>query len=391
MLMPRFLIPTLALVFVTCALSLSAAEPVTLRVSLFPYVPDPKGIEAVVTKAWKGLHPNVTLEFVEWDCYSQDPPADLDVFEFDSVMLDYLVTNSFVTPLERSDIVDRRDLYPFALRGAMVDGVAYGIPRLTCTQMLFYRKGDSAIEKAASIKDVHKVVGDFPMGATKPADGKGLLIDLTGGTTCSCLYLEALADADKEFSFVPSLPKATEVTGAALDNVRLLTKMAGVAVATCEDCDRPGMFAAGKGQILVGYSERLAFMPKSSHEKIALRGLPLADQNTFNIFAVDVLGINSLIDENKREMAIDFVNLATSAGVVRDSLLVKQSKTGSPQYLLPARMSVMSDASLMSEAPLYASMKPLLETAPQTFRAGPEVRHWLGKNKKEIRALITAP
>lgn len=367
------------------------AEETKLRVSLFSSVPNPDGIKLVVEAAWKRVHPDIGLEFVEWDGYSEDPPAELDVFEFDSIMLDYLVKNSFLSPLSPAEIVDARGLYDFAYRGAMVDGVPYAVPRMTCTQLLFYRKGDSEIESASSIDEVFKIIGTSPDCSEVPEDNKGLLIDLTGGTTCSCLYLEAVVDADAEFSFAPTLPKGTELEETALSNLRLLTKMAGVKQATCKKCDRPTLFSQGKARILVGYSERLALMPESTHDRIKVKSLPLAKQNSYNVFAVDMLGINSFVEGRKRALAMEFINIATSTGVVVDTLRVRQPNTNSPQYLLPARRAVLDSPVLLKEAPHYADLKPVLETNARTFRVGPEVRHWLKNTKGAIRAAITQP
>lgn len=155
-----------------CSTVVVADEP-ALRVSLFPYVPSPDGIQKVVEDAWKKLHPDVPLEFVTWDCYSEDPPRDLDVFEFDSIMLDYLVRNSFVSPLTLNEIAEPTGFYDFALRGAMVEGTLYGAPRLACCPMLFYRTGDKAIEAAKSIDDLFAAIGASADSSPIPEEGKG--------------------------------------------------------------------------------------------------------------------------------------------------------------------------------------------------------------------------
>ena len=98
-----------------------AREPIT--VALYRYVPNPAGMEDVIRKRWQARNPGVKVKFVEWDGYVADPTDDVDVFEFDSIMLDYFVRNNFAAPLRPEDINDRDDLYDFAARGSMVDGV----------------------------------------------------------------------------------------------------------------------------------------------------------------------------------------------------------------------------------------------------------------------------
>lgn len=171
-----------------------------LKVSLFRYVPNPKGIEAVVEKRWHERHPDVKVEFVKWDGYKEDPPSNLDVFEFDSIMLEYFVRNNFVSPLRLDEIQGRDDFYEFAFRGGMVDGVCYAVPRIACTPLLFFRKGDASVQNASSISDLHAALGDNPCLDVKPLKNHGLMIDLSGGTTCGCFYLDAVADKLKSYS-----------------------------------------------------------------------------------------------------------------------------------------------------------------------------------------------
>src|SRR5215203_2651759 len=62
--------------------------PAVLNVALYPYVPRLDQFKTVISAAWAQQMPNVTLNYVDWDVYSQDPPKDLDVFVFDGIFLD---------------------------------------------------------------------------------------------------------------------------------------------------------------------------------------------------------------------------------------------------------------------------------------------------------------
>jgi thiamine pyridinylase len=123
-----------------------------LRISLFPYVPDQGLIKQVVEKRWLALHPDVWLKFVDgdsFDSYKQDPPDDLDVFEFDGIGLEYFARNNWVTPLAQDEVNEPEDILDFAWKGSMVDGRIYAIPRLACTYVLIYRKRDKEVAEAA--------------------------------------------------------------------------------------------------------------------------------------------------------------------------------------------------------------------------------------------------
>jgi hypothetical protein len=108
-----------------------------------------------------------------FDSYKQDPPDDLDVFEFDGIGLDYYVRNNFVTLLSQNEVGDSEDILDFAWKGRMVDGRIYAIPRIACTYVLIYRKCDADVAGAVGLQGLHKVLGDGPKklatGQTDPS------------------------------------------------------------------------------------------------------------------------------------------------------------------------------------------------------------------------------
>ena len=365
----------------------------TLKIALYKDVPNREGIEETVRKRWNERFPYVKLQFVEWDGYKQDPADDLDVFEFDSIMLDYFVRNNFVSPLRLEEVEARDDFFGFAFRGCMIDGTCYAVPRLACTPMLLYRRGDDAIRDAKGLKELEQAIGDCGFEGPQPPKNRGLLIDLTGGTTCACFYLDAVADKEKVYSTMPYLPDGEHLDKVALDNLRLLTRMAGKKQATCEECweKRAAWFGDGFGRAFVGWTERLAKIPSAVHKDIQVRPLPLGDSDAANLLFVDTLAVNSLLEGRRRELALEFVNLAASTGVVLDTILVKDKETGNPQYLLPVRKSVLSDPVLNRAAPLYSEIGVALTNNPRTFRIGANVRQWLTATKSKIKETITNP
>ena len=63
-------------------------EPVTMNVSLYKVVPDYDSFKKTISDRWKEKHPEVELNFENWDCYSGEVPEGLDVFVFDTISLD---------------------------------------------------------------------------------------------------------------------------------------------------------------------------------------------------------------------------------------------------------------------------------------------------------------
>jgi thiamine pyridinylase len=372
-----------------------------LRISLFPYVPDQKLIQSVIEKRWKKLHPDVPLDFVTegFDSYDQDPPADLDVFEFDGIGLDYYVRNNFLSPLALEDAKDSEDYLDFAWKGCLIDGRLYAIPRLACTYVMIYREGDKEIEGAKGLRELSQVLGvgpsKYPKGMTEPVPepNKGLLIDLSGGTDCACLYLDAFADVTGKYSVRPKLPLAIDLDSAGLADLRLLAGMAGKPQAFFEETwgappKRPTWFGEGKGRAFAGYTERLYFIPQEAHGKLKVRDLPMGERNKVNHLYVDMLGLNSSLRGERRKLAIELINVCTEAETMLECLMPADGKPS--QYLLPVRASVLKNEKLLKEAPLYAELAKLLDpsTNPRTYRLGPEYRDWLKLNKKVIQSQL---
>lgn len=388
--------------------SASAADPAVatkqrpLRISLFPYVPDPKLIQETISNRWKQLHPDVPLEFVDeskFDSYKQDPPDDLDVFEFDAIGLEYYVRNNFVSPLTQDEVKDSEDILDFAWKGSMVDGRIYAIPRLACTYVLIYRQDDKEVTDAVGLLGLHKVLGDGPKKLAEgqkepvPEDGKGLLIDMSGGTDCACLYLDAFADVSGKYTIRPKLPSAIELDTGGLNDLQLLARTAGKPQALFAEPygappKRPAWFGAGKGRAFVGYSERLYFISKEVHANLRVRDLPMADQNRVNSLFVDMLGVNTNVRGERRSLAVELANLCTAKDTLLDCLLPAGDKPS--QYLLPVRLSVLSDKKLLATAPLYVDLAKLLDssTNPRAFRIGAEYRDWLDLNKRLIQSRL---
>lgn len=379
-----------------------------LRISLFPFVPNPKLIEDTVTRYWKARHPDIPLQFVyrkEFDSYAQDPPDDLDVFEFDAIGLEYFVRNNFVTPLSLREIHEAEDILDFAWKGAMVDGRVYGVPRLACTYVLIYRKQDKAMADAVGLQGLYAVLGDGPKTLPKeqkdpiPEDGKGLLIDLSGGTDCACLYLDAFADISGKYTVRPKLPTALDLDTGGLNDLKLLARMAGKPQALFQEPyaeppapppppKRPAWFGMGKGRAFVGYSERLYFIPQEKHADLRVRDLPMADANRVNTLFVDMLGVNANLRGERRKLAIELANICAAKATMLDCLMPAGDKPS--QYLLPVRRSVLHDKALRAKAPLYGELAALLDarTNPRAFRIGPEYRDWLNLNKRLIQSRL---
>ncbi len=363
-----------------------------LKVALFTLA-DSNLMQEVLRAMWRAKHPTVELEFVGWDSYRTDPPEGVDVFEYDAIFLDHMVKNGLASKLDASDVKDAEDFFDFATAGGKSNGDFYGIPRIACTPVIFYRAGDEAIEKAKSIEELHKVLGDRTEAQLEPKENEGLLIDLSSGTSCACYYLDAVSDGSGMYSPMPNLPEAGKLNAAAVANLQRLTRMGGREQVKYEDKDWPNdqrskWFAAGKGRAMVGWTERLSSIPVEQHAKLRYRTFPLAESNAVNLLYVDVLSLSPKLDGDRRKLALEFANFAASKDVVMATFLARNEKTRSPQYLLPVRKSVAESPEFRTEAPFYNDLVAILREKPQPFRIGADSRKWFGSTRKAIQSAI---
>ncbi|OWK34908.1 thiamine pyridinylase [Fimbriiglobus ruber] len=367
-------------------------EKTKLKVALFSLV-DSNLMQEVLRAMWREKHPTVELKFVGWDSYKQDPAEGVDVFEYDAIFLDYMVKNGLVAKLDKSEVKDAEDFFDFAVAGSKVGGDFYGIPRIACTPVIFYRAGDEAIEKAKSIEELHKILGDRLDAPLEPKENEGLLINLSGSTSCACYYLDAVSDGSGTYSPMPALPEATKLDATALKNLQRLTRMGGREQVKFEDKvwtddKRSEWFAQGKGRAMVGWTERLSAIPVEQHAKLKYRPFPLAESNAVNLLYVDMLSVSPKLDEGRKKLALEFANFAASKDAVMATFLARNAKTSSPQYLLPVRKSVAESTELRTEAPFYNDLVSILNEKPQAFRIGDSSRKWLADNRKAIQATI---
>ena len=237
------------------------------------------------------------------------------------------------------------------------------------------------------MSDLLAAVGTNDTGMSKPPKNTGLLIDLSGGTTCACYYLDGLADKLGTYSVSPRLPDGDRLDKEVLGTLRSLTKMAGREQANDKECaeQHAGWFADGHGRAFVGWTERLTKLPAGMHKDLAVRPLPLAKSNAVNLVYVDMLAVNPNLEGRRRSLAIEFANLAASREVVMESFLTPDPATKNPQYLLPVRKSVMTDDAFLKAAPLYKDIAFVVTDRPKAFRLGSDVRQWLAGAKRPIR------
>ncbi|MCP5047653.1 MAG: thiamine pyridinylase [bacterium] len=362
-----------------------------LTVALYPWVPRLDQFKEVITAAWSKLEPGVALKYVTWDCYSEDPPKDLDVFVFDAIYLSYFQAKGFLSAFKPGEVDNPDDFLEYALEGAKVKGTQYGIPQLGCAGILFYRQGDEQLEKAETLSAVTQAIGECTYSTEIPPANTGLMVNISGGTTSACYYLEAVEDIYNKYTDAPPLPPDnTKIGSWEIQNVQKLLRMASVKQAQYSQIayQRGTWFGQGLGRAMIGYTEAMSAMGEKALETVAFKPMPLSDNaDGVSLFYSDVISINSTVtDPGERLLALKLANLIASTDVVV-ACFGPTAKADYPQYLMPVRKSVFDK--LGTTFPIYETMhKMVLNSHPYLFRIGPDSKPWLKALKGDIKDRI---
>lgn len=367
------------------------AEVTSLNVALYPYVPDPLRFQQAVTDKWNLVQPNVTLNFIDWDCYDNDPDANLDVFVFDAIFLSHFVEQNYLLPIPSDKVQDSADILEFSMNGCTVNGNIYAIPQIICTNLLYNRTGDTDVANVINIPQLYDVVGDRQSTGPIPEDNEGLLVDMNGGTTKACYYLDTLVDVTQATSELIPLPDLNNINMDAINDIKLLVKMGGEEQVEYWPDDNDAYIRAkwleeGKGRAYIGYTEAMSNMKDFAND-VEFKLFSLSSNPNIPLFYGDVVSVNSAItDTAKQELAIQLANVIAATDTMVQAISV-DSNNPYPQYLLPARTSVYN--TLAAEYPNYSKLLEMVSGENNTlFVVGAEIRTWLEEAKKVIPPLI---
>ena len=351
-----------------------AEKTVTLNVSLYKVLPDYDSFEKAVEECWKEKHPEVKLIFSDWDCYSGVAPDDLDVFVFDTTSLDTFAKKGYLLNLSREEIRDYEDLIPSFLEGSRVNEDIYAVPQLLCTDLLYTRKDDEDLREVQNIKELHDALGS-----------SGLLMDKEEAAIKVVMYLQALVDEKQQYTDCYPPIEEGKLSSETIESLELIRDMH-----QSDDEDVPedsglyysaGRFAEGMGRAYIGYSETLDVMGESASD-MDFRLFSMTDDPDIPVFYVDAAAVNSKVSDEKKELALDFLNMITG----KDLMVRALANGGNPKYLLAARYSIYD--TLASDYPIYGDLKKIASVPNAcVFRIKPDGDAYLAEAEKNADLL----
>jgi len=368
---------------------LAAAE-TTLVVALYPYVPRMEQFQTAITAAWASVRPDVSLSFLsaeDWDGgYSDNPPSNADVYVFDAMFFEYFRSQGFLEPMGAGEINDLNDFVAYAIDGVEVDGQYYAIPQLGCANILFYQQDDTPLANATTLSEVKGALSQCTYTSEIPPDRRGLMVDMSGGTTNASLYLDTVHSLTGEYP--PPLPwDPSEIDPAAMSNMRLLLAMASYENGTDGAggaYKRGTWFSQGWGRAVIGYTESMSAMSVETRDNIGFKVMPLSDNDTSAMFYADVIAVNTTTNQRgTRDLAVQLANVMASSATMVASI-GPDSNYSYPQYLMATRPSIFQ--TLGQSFPIYNKMYGLVTANnPVMFSINDRSRDWLAAMKDTIR------
>jgi len=363
-----------------------------LRVVLYPFIPEFTYAAETVKRLFEAENPDIELVVLDLSDNYYAPPkpgktdptyignVQTDVYELDSVFLADFVKDQKIQPLKDDILLPKGALLKNAYIGSMLDGTRYGSAHWVCGDFLFYTKDSGPAGDLKTLKDVEDFVGSDPKFR--------LLVDLRGRLTLGEFYLASAYAKYKDWSAVKDHINPADPSVEA-DLVRVL-KMCPTG--SCRDQvfhEITGIygqeFALKRSKALIGYSELLHSVLKEgitdgtlSDADLKVASLPLDDAGAVPISWVDSFAVGTDCMGDCYQRAAKFIKFMQRDDIYLKLLLPDRpsflhSPNGPfpiPAYLLPAKASLYSDSTLLSNAHLYPDLKKIIEGASVPTEVG---------------------
>lgn len=336
----------------------SAQDHNVLTLGLYPHVPDLSRFKSVISEKWKQRHPEVLLEFSDWDCYSGTLPEKADVFVYDAVYMNDYLKQGLLLPLTKSDIKDIDDFFPFVMDVCSVEDEFYAVPEFLCSEFLYTRKSDTELNDIENIRELYEVIGELDLNEGLLPLNEGLLVSIPSKLNASFWLVQALVDAEQAELSVLFPLDPDKIPKEASDSLWMIREMAGFEDMTLNtENNGPYIFGEwftdGVGRAYIGFSEAMSVMGDST-EDLDFRLYSMTEDKNIPLFYADLASVNAKINEEKRALAIELLNLITGTEVfVRASSPIEPDQ--SYQYLLSARESVYKE--LGKSDPIYTELE----------------------------------
>ena len=341
----------------------AAKKPESISVAIYPYVSDMGVFKQVLYKQWKEIEPNVELQFVEWDCYADPYPNNIDVMTYDALFLSHLVESGYLQPLNTDLISNTYGILPFAMEGSRHNGDLYALPFLACTSCMIYYADD---EELAEVDNYNQLIEILTARmAEDPTKG----LQTAFQKDAPYLYLDALIDHTGKYT---TYDEAPGVNPPDTEIMKQFVNLKSVIVPLEEGEEIRSQFNLGEGTACIDYTEGMYFMPDIA-DKLTIRTISFSEEENVQMYFTDLASIGSQVtDPVKIEVCTKLINLMASEEFQNELCF----GFGEVQYMLPAREQVYKNA--MEQYPIYEVLYELVsDPNNKVYRFGPDIYTYL--------------
>lgn len=352
-----------------------AVEGSSISVAVYPYIPDVALFREILSRQWGELEPDVALNFVEWDCYEQPDPAQIDIIMYDAMFASYLAEGGYIQPIPEDAVADKDGILAFAVEGARHEGQLYGIPYLVCSDFLIYHADDAEMAAVENMQQLCEVVS----ARKQKAPGDGLVVNYY--SHYPYFYLDALIDFSGDYSVYEEAP----VTVPPDPTVHARLRQIKQSLPNCEedtilrDSKRAALFNDGQCSVYYGYSEDMSRMD-DLEGAITVSTISFSETENIQLFYADIASMGAHVtDPAQQALCIKLMNLLGSETFQQELCFGSEDV----QYMLPARKSVYDTA--REQYPVYGRLQELaLAENNRIFRFGKDVHTYLGTAYKDL-------
>ncbi len=378
----------------------------TLRVPLYPFIPDAAGdqfkaMNARLEREFEAAHPDIDL-VINPSCFKDDfyEPAQLasslkgegecayDVIETDTAILGDLVAAGAVRPWPR--LPENIDWHPSGVSASThtEQNALYGVPHWLCGHFVMSR--DEAVRQARTTSALVQALN------ARNTAMPNMAFNMLGSWNLPSLYLDGWVDAYGAQNLQSAVTTSSYDQGV----LRSLQTFSSTCVSSrknpCldgtydleENFDLPAtLFAENKVDATAGYSERLHVILKKlpageSPSSIKISSVPLAEGSRPILFTDSYfLGVNCT--DACEKAALAFVQYMSQPSTFEWILMSEDAPEGTrvPRYLLPATLDAYEAPKVRAD-PFYPTL------ATETRNGGPFPNSGLYGIRKQMRDAI---
>ncbi len=303
----------------------------SLTYAVYPYLPDVGYYQELVERRWAEIEPEIELVRAEWNCYEDGEPLGIDVIMYDAIRRNALIEAGWIQPVDRSQLKDAEEIYPYVLDGLTVDGELYGFPAFLCGNFLIYDRDCDLLAQAEHITDLKSESELLAIATMDPTDREAYVY-------------EVLADLSGEAN-----PTSTE---GADEMMALIDTLAIEDHKHDGSSDLARVYDAGVGKGYLGYSESMCLL----NDRISdtdIKSISFSSgENVLRLY-VDAAAVTSGVTGLRYEKCVELMNVLAEANILEDLSV----RDGRAQYLLLPRKSLY--AGLSEQFPLYLRLEEL--------------------------------